>query len=650
MKIPGQNRAVVRDVWPTVENGKYAIKRVVGESVSVWFNVLSDGHDVVRGGLRYRHESERKWSHASATSIGNDRWQAIFKVEKQGTYTYEALGWVDYALTWQHGITKKIDAGLDVKVELLEGLPFIEKLPKTISKEEKKLQAKCATAFASAAEYEEAKMLAKSEHLHNLFISHPDMTYLNTNITPLRVYVDREKAAFSTWYEFFPRSAAAKAGQHGTLQDCIKLLPRVASMGFDTLYFPPIHPIGEIHRKGKNNATTASEGDVGSCWAIGSKDGGHTAIHPQLGTIQDFKQLVDAASKLGIEIAMDFALQFAPDHPWVKEHPQWLKQRPDGTIQYAENPPKKYQDIYPVYFETSDWKNLWKALLDIALYWVEQGIRVFRVDNPHTKPIAFWEWMIAEVKKKNNDVIFLSEAFTTPNLMQELAMAGFTQSYSYYTWRNTKAELVEYMNQLTQGILSETFRPNFWPNTPDILPWSLQNADEHNYLTRYFLAATLSSNVGVYGPVYEFLEHRAMPGKEEYLDSEKYEVRLWDWKKTTPVTELYTKLNKARKEHAALQRTNNIRFCHIENDQLIAYLKQDEQGSKVLCVCSLDAVHSQSGMLHLAPWMLGMNEHATFTLKDVLTSSEFEWHGHTHFIKLTPQQPYHLFVIKEKVD
>lgn len=644
-KIQGQTRAVVRDIWPIVENGRYPIKRVVGDEIHVWFDTFADGHDVVRGGLRFKHEAERKWTYVAANDIGNDRWHAIFPVSKQGYYTYEPIGWIDYALTWQHGITKKIDAGQSVVVELQEGLPFLKALLKLAGKEEKKYLADCIEAFEDAGLYEKAVALARSESLHRIFSIYPNQPYLFSAEPELRVYVDREKATFSTWYEFFPRSASA-SGKHGTFKDALALLPRVAEMGFDTLYFPPVHPIGEVNRKGKNNATHAQPGDVGSCWGIGSKDGGHTSLHPQLGTLDDFKKLIDTASELGIEIAMDFALQCAPDHPYVKSHPQWLKQRPDGTIQYAENPPKKYQDIYPIYFESEDWKNLWKELLDIALYWVDQGIRVFRVDNPHTKPLAFWEWLIGEVKKKNKDVIFLSEAFTKPKLMQELARLGFTQSYTYYTWRNTKHELVEYMHELTQGVISETFRPNFWPNTPDILPWALQNANEHTYLTRYFLAATLSSNVGVYGPVYEFMEHKAMPGKEEYADSEKYEVRQWDWKKKTAITELYTKVNKARREIPALQRTNNIRFCHIENDQLIAFCKYDGRNSRVLVVCSLDSQYAQNGQLHLAPWMLGLPDGSSFRLKDVFTQQTFEWHGEHHFVSLTPQQPYHLFIVE----
>ena len=644
-KIKGQTRAVVRDVWPIVENGRYPIKRVVGDQINVWFDAYADGHDVVRGGLRFKHENERKWTYLLANEIGNDRWHAKFAVSKQGYYTYEPIGWIDYALTWQHGIAKKIDAGQSVVVELQEGLPYLKSLLKLVSKEEKKYLGDCIEAFEDAGLYEKAIALAKSESLHRIFSIYPNQPHLFSAEPELRVYVDREKATFSTWYEFFPRSASS-TGKHGTFKDAISLLPHVAEMGFDTLYFPPVHPIGEINRKGKNNATNAQPGDVGSCWGIGSKDGGHTSLHPQLGTLDDFKKLIITAKELGIEIAMDFALQCAPDHPYVKANPQWLKQRPDGTIQYAENPPKKYQDIYPIYFESEDWKNLWKELLDIALYWVDQGIRVFRVDNPHTKPLSFWEWLIAEVKKKNQDVLFLSEAFTKPKLMQELARLGFTQSYTYYTWRNSKHELVEYMNELTQGITSETFRPNFWPNTPDILPWALQNANEHTYLTRYFLAATLSSNVGVYGPVYEFMEHKSMPGKEEYADSEKYEVRHWDWKKKTAITELYSKVNKARKEIPALQRTNNIRFCNVENDQLIAFCKFDGDKSRVVVVCSLDSQQPQSGHVHLAPWMLGMPDGSNFRLRDALSGQVFDWYGEHHFVALTPQHPYHLFIVE----
>lgn len=638
-----QVRTVVRDVYPTIDGGRYFIKRVVNEEVNVWANVFADGHDIVCAAVQFKHESEKTWSENRAEPIGNDRWHAKFTVTKQGYYDYRFIGWTDYALYWQYGIAKKADAGVDISVELLEGLEFLKPLRKQADKEEKAFLDECKSAFENKENLGLAIQFAKSERLIALLNKYPNRPFVASNNGDLRVYVDREKAAFSTWYEFFPRSASDKF-EHGTFKDCIKRLPRIAEMGFDTLYFPPVHPIGITNRKGKNNATTAQPDDVGSCWGIGAKEGGHKDLHPQLGTLADFKKLIKEAEKLGIEIAMDYALQATPDHPWVESHPEWFKQRPDGSIQYAENPPKKYQDIYPIYFETEDWKAMWQEFLDTALYWIEQGIRVFRVDNPHTKPFRFWEWLIAEVKKQHPDVLFLSEAFSRPAIMQELGKAGFTQSYSYYTWRNTKAELIEYVNELTHGPTSETFRANFWPNTPDILPYSLQNASEHEYVTRYFMAATLCSNVGVYGPVYEFMVNAAVPGKEEYWDSEKYEFRQWDWNKETAVTKTYRLVNQARKQYKALQRTNNIEFLHIENDKLLAYLKKGSDGSQVLCVVSLDGNHAQSGELHLHPSQLGKID--GFALHDLATGQNYQWHGDRHFIHLNPTSPFHLFVIQ----
>jgi len=638
-----QVRTLVRDVYPSIDGGRYAIKRVVGEEINVWANVFADGHDTVCAALQFKHESEKTWSESPAEAIGADRWHSKFSVTKQGWYTYRFIGWTDYAKYWQYGFGKKADAVVDISVELLEGLEFIAHLKKQANKEERLFLADCEAAFKNSTNTNLAVQLAKSVKFSNLLGKYPYRPFIAQNNGELKVYVDREKAAFSTWYEFFPRSAS-ETGKHGTFNDCINRLPRIAEMGFDTLYFPPIHPIGLSNRKGKNNATTALPDDVGSCWGIGAKEGGHTSVHPALGTLADFKKLVSEAKKLGIEIALDYALQATPDHPWVTEHPSWFKQRPDGSIQYAENPPKKYQDIYPIYFETEDWKNMWDEFLGVALFWIKQGINVFRVDNPHTKPFRFWEWLIAEVKKLHPDVLFLSEAFSRPAVMQELGKAGFTQSYSYYTWRNNKQELIEYMNELTSGPTSETFRPNFWPNTPDILPFSLQNASEHEYVTRYFMAGTLSSNVGVYGPVYEFMVNAALPGKEEYFDSEKYQVCHWDWSKENAITKTYRLVNHARKVYKALQRTNNIEFIHIENAQILAYLKKGSDGSQVLCVVSLDGNLPQAGELHLHPSQLGKTD--GFTLKDLATEKEYHWHGDRHFVQLYPTSPFHLFVIQ----
>jgi len=461
----------------------------------------------------------------------------------------------------------------------------------------------------------------------------------------LKVYVDRKKALFSTWYEFFPRSSSEEQGKHGTFKDCERLLPRVAAMGFDTLYFPPIHPIGEINRKGKNNTTNAQEGDVGSPWGIGSQYGGHKSTHPELGSIEDFISLVKKAQDLGIEVAMDYALQAAPDHPYVKDFPQWFKWRPDGTVQYAENPPKKYQDIQPIYFESKDWKNLWEELLDVALFWIEEcNIKVYRVDNPHTKPFYFWGWLIGEIKKKHPDVLFLAEAFTRPKIMNELAKQGFSQSYTYFTWRNTKHELIEYVTELTQSSQKEFYRPNFWPNTPDINPFALQGGNESIHLQKYFLAATLSSNVGIYGPVFEYMISAPMaPGKEEYLDSEKYEFVKWDWSIQNNLIHRISQINTIRKAQNSLQQTNNIVFCETNNDQVIAYYKYDDnKQNETLMVVSLNDQHLVQAMVRLPYQQLG---NQPIRVHDLITDANYYWENEWNFIVLGPNVPFHLFKI-----
>jgi starch synthase (maltosyl-transferring) len=498
--------------------------------------------------------------------------------------------------------------------------------------------------FADENQYDKAAAAAMSYDLKALFTKYPTRQLANRSVE-YPVYVDRKKALFSTWYEFFPRSASGEPGKHGTFADCEKLLPRVAAMGFDTLYFPPIHPIGEINRKGKNNATTAEPGDVGSPWGIGSQYGGHKSTHPELGTIEDFKSLVTKAKELNIEIAMDYALQAAPDHPYVKEFPQWFKWRPDGTVQYAENPPKKYQDILPIYFESDDWTNLWKELLDVALFWIEEcGIRVFRVDNPHTKPFYFWGWLIAEIKKKHPDVLFLAEAFTRPKIMQELARQGFSQSYTYFTWRNTKQELTEYVTELTQTDQKEYYRPNFWPNTPDINPYALQSGNEAVHLQRYFLAATLSSSVGIYGPVYEHMIAEALPGKEEYMNSEKYDFFNWDWEKQNKLTVVISKINAIRKEHPSLQQTNNIVFCGADNDQLIAYYKFDDlRQDETLMIANLDPFYPKQGLVRLPIEQIG---NQSVKLFDLITGDSYIWDKEWNFVELHPALPFHLFKIQ----
>ena len=642
-KSKDQSRVIIEHVSPQLSGGKHPISRVVNEEVHVTADVFGDGHDVVQAALLYQNKNAKKWQEVRMQPTVNDSWEASFTVQKQGVYAYKVIGWVDHALNWQDGLQRKLEDGQYVYSELQDGAQYATAIKKSAKGVAKELMQQAEEAFIDETRYDEAVEIGKSEQLQTLFTVHPQRNTITESDT-FSIYVDRPKARFSTWYEFFPRSASEKPNKHGTFKDCERLIPRVANMGFDVLYFPPIHPIGEVNRKGKNNATEAEKGDTGSPWGIGSHLGGHTAIHPELGDLSDFHSLIKTAEKHGIEIAMDFALQAAPDHPWVKSNPEWFKWKPDGTVQYAENPPKKYQDILPIHFESNKWKPLWDELLSTALYWVDQGIKIFRVDNPHTKPFLFWGWLIQEVKKKNPEVLFLSEAFTKPKVMQQLGKQGFTQSYTYFTWRNNKHELQEYMHELTQTDMKEYFRPNFWPNTPDINPWELQTKHESIYLFRHFLAATLSSNYGLYGPVYEFMDADAVPGKEEYLNSEKYEYKHWDWDKETKISHLITKINAIRKRERALQQTNNIVFLETENDNLIAYLKWDQaRENYIVCVVNLDPYYRQQGQIHLGRDLLQTEEHQQLQLTDLITGNTYDWTSYKNFVELGPELPYHLF-------
>lgn len=643
--MQNQTRIVIENVLPQLDSGAFAIKRITGQKVIVTADVFSDGHDVIACCVKFKHEKDKKWQEVRMTATENDAWTAEFTVEKQGAYIYFVEGWVDYALNWQHGTERKIQDNQHVKSELLEGAEYVNAVIKLADKSEAAYLKTVAKYFTTDKDYDKAIEAAMSHELTAIFKKYPIRLIENKSIE-LSVYVDRKKALFSTWYEFFPRSASETEGKHGTFKDCEKLLPRVAEMGFDTLYFPPIHPIGEVNRKGKNNATNAQKGDVGSPWGIGSKHGGHKATHPELGSIEDFKRLVKKAQELGIEVAMDYALQAAPDHPYVKDFPQWFKWRPDGTVQYAENPPKKYQDIQPIYFESSDWKNLWKELLDVALFWIEEcNIKVYRVDNPHTKPFYFWGWLIAEIKKKHPDVLFLAEAFTRPKIMNELAKQGFSQSYTYFTWRDSKKELTDYVIELTQTEQKEFYRPNFWPNTPDINPFALQSGNENVHLQKYFLAATLSSSVGIYGPVFEYRVSTPMAaGKEEYLNSEKYEYFKWDWSIRNKLTTLIARINTLRKEHPSLQQTNNIVFCDTNNDNVMAYYKfDDDKNDETLMVVNLDPFNRSQAMVRMPIAALG---NQPIQVTDRITGNSYYWDKEYNFIDLPPELPFHLFKIQ----
>jgi starch synthase (maltosyl-transferring) len=637
-----QARVVIENVQPVVDAGMYPAKRTVGERVDVTAQIFSDGHDHVRARIAYQNSTDVAWRYAELVEAGNDEWGGRFEITETGTYQFYVEAWVDHFDTWWDGIKKKVAAKVDVAVEVLEGGEFLSGLAAVHKDATLK---KMAELFSTPGKSVEAVQAIWTPEFAKLVHDFP-LIQFSTRSATYQIKSEFKKARFSGWYELFPRSSALEPGRHGNFRDVIKLLPRISAMGFDVLYLPPIHPIGKINRKGKNNNVRAQAGEPGSPWAIGSEEGGHKSIHAELGTLADYIALIAEAKKMGIDLAMDVAFQCAPDHPYVKEHPDWFRQRPDGTIQYAENPPKKYQDIYPFNFETDDWKNLWDELKSVFIYWAEQGVRIFRVDNPHTKPFVFWKWVIAEVQKNYPDTIFLSEAFTRPKIMANLAKAGFTQSYTYFTWRVTKQELVEYLTELTQGPSRQYFRPNFWPNTPDILPYHLQHQGENIFIVRYALAATLSSNYGMYGPVYEFFENVPVEGKEEYYNSEKYEIKHYNWRKTNRMTDIISIMNRIRHQHPAFQSTWNLTFCPIENNNIIAFLKAtDDLSDLVLVVVNLDPQNVQTGYVQLPHWKLPIRpDKANVKLHDLFTDEHFTWAQEWNYIELNPHKlPFHVF-------
>ncbi len=644
-----RNRVIIEHVKPEIDNGRYYIKRIVGEQVRVAADIFADGHDVLRASLWYRHEHDKKWSEVWMQDHPNDAWSAEFYVHQKGFYHYKIEAWVDHLSTWLKGFRKKYEDNQQMGVELQIGTQLLRQTAKGYPKTKAKVLIDQAAALEKDT-YEHAVETVLSQAFAQLVHDHPMKQFQTEYDNNLRVRVGREKELFSAWYELFPRSTATALGQHGTFKDIERLLPRIVELGFDVLYLPPIHPIGKLNRKGKNNAVHAELGEPGSPWAIGSEEGGHKAIHPELGTLEDYKQLIISALKHGIDIAFDLAFQCAPDHPWIKEHPAWFLWRPDGTIAYAENPPKKYQDIVPINFESDDWQNLWEELKNVLLYWCEVGVTIFRVDNPHTKPFRFWEWAIAEVHKQYPDTIFLSEAFTRPKIMAELAKLGFTQSYTYYTWRNSRRELEEYLTELTQTELRQYFRPNFWPNTPDILAYEMMGADSNTFALRYVMAATLSSNYGLYGPAYEFLENTGNTnGKEEYFNSEKYEIRTYDWSARNRITDLYKAVNRIRREHKALQTTWNIQFTRTDNEQLMSYVKRTDDGSDVIwCVVNFDTRFTQSGFVEVPKKLLGIEGRVHLLVTDLLTGETYHWFNDWNYVELNPAKcPIHIFNVQK---
>jgi starch synthase (maltosyl-transferring) len=640
-ELDGRRRVIIEGVQPEVDAGLFPAKRVVGDTVVVEADIFADGHDVLSAVVLHRHASEKKAREVRMIPMPNDRWRAELTVEQLGYEIFTIEAWVDHFLTWHRDLKKRVAAkqsDLDVQLEL--GLEMIRAASKRAkARDRKKLDAVVKLLEGDEPIEEKAEEMYSADLLE-LMWRNAERRFVTRYPIEVFIEVDRRKAAFSTWYEMFPRSV-------GTIADVERVLPRIAKMGFDVLYLPPIHPIGTTFRKGKNNRAEADANDVGSPWAIGGTAGGHKSIHPELGTMEDFERLVAAAQGQGIEIALDVAFQASPDHPYVAEHAEWFLKRPDGTIQYAENPPKKYQDIYPFHFETDEWRELWSELCDVFRFWIGKGVRVFRVDNPHTKPLPFWHWCIRALKAEFPELIFLAEAFTRPKIMQWLAKCGFTQSYTYFAWRNTKFELTEYFTEITKPPISDFFRPNAWPNTPDILTEYLQYGGRSGFVIRLMLAATLSSSYGIYGPAFERMVHIARePGSEEYLDSEKYEVKDWG-ASDDDLSDLIAAINRIRKDNPALQQNATLHFHETDNDQILCYSKAAGD-NVVVTVVNVDPHNAQSGWVTLDLAALGLDDKRAFQVHDLLSNARHTWHGARNFVKLDVM-PGHIFRIRRKV-
>jgi starch synthase (maltosyl-transferring) len=649
--IDGRRRAVIERVTPQVDGGRFPVKRVVGDRLAVEADAFLDGHDVVRVVLRHRPPGETAWREVPMRGPDNDRWYGEIPLDTIGRHAYSIAAWPDRFATWARDLRKRLDARQEVGTELVLGARQVAAAARRArGGDARRLRDLAAEIGRDAGPADERAATALRDELADLMDRYADRTHETRSDPELDVVVDPVQARFSAWYELFPRSASTRPGRHGTLRDVIARLPYVAGLGFDVLYLPPVHPVGTTNRKGPNNRTTSSPGDPGVPWAIGGPGGGHTAVHPDLGTLEDVRALVAAAGKRGIRIALDIAFQASPDHPWAREHPDWFRRQPDGTIRFAENPPKKYEDIYPFDFETEDWAALWHALDEVVRFWIGHGIRIFRVDNPHTKPFAFWEWLIGGIKADHPDVLFLSEAFTRPKVMYRLAKLGFTQSYTYFTWRNTPRELAEYLAEITRPPVSDFFRPNLWPNTPDILHEYLQHGGRPAFAVRLVLAATLAASYGIYGPPFELaVATPREPGSEEYLDSEKYQVRTWDLDDPVSIAPLIRRVNAIRRAHPALQADQSLRFHPVDNEWLLAYTKRSD-GDLVLVVVNLDPHHAQSGTVDLPLGELGIDTEAPFEVSDLLGDETYLWQGPRNFVELDPAvRAAHVFEVTRHV-
>ena len=649
--VQALRRTIIEHVEPEVDGGRFPVKRTVGERVRVRADIYANGHDLLRAVLLYRPASETEWREEEMRLVGNDRWEGNFTVETLGRYVYTVTAWVDGFQTWSVDLLKRADAGQDISVDVLIGADIVQAAVDRARGMDCRKLADAAVKLKefSTRDREAALGLARSPELALLVNRNRDRNADSKYEKELIAAVDPERARFSTWYEMFPRSCTTDPKGHGTFRDCIDRLGYIAAMGFDVLYLPPIHPIGKTERKGKNNSAFPTPEDTGSPWAIGASEGGHKSIHRQLGTLDDLKLLQRKARELGIDIALDIAFQCSPDHPYVSEHREWFRQRPDGSVQYAENPPKRYQDIYPFDFESERAPELWKELKGIVLYWIEQGIRIFRVDNPHTKPFAFWEWLITEVKRNYPEVIFLSEAFTRPKVMYRLAKLGFTQSYTYFAWKNANWELTQYFTELSQPGVMEFFRPNLWPNTPDILNAYLQKGGRPAFTSRLILAATLGASYGIYGPAFELCENRPVrEGSEEYLDSEKYQIRAWDTHNPNSLKDVIAHVNGIRRSSRALQGNTGLKFHPVDNEQLITYSKVSEDGSDmILVVVNLDPRNMQSGWVSVVLDEFRLGEQEPYQVHDLLTDARYVWHGSRNYVQLNPAVlPAHIFRVR----
>lgn len=646
----------IERITPLLDGGKYPIKRIPDEDLTVEADIFKDGHDVVRAVLKWRQVGSEKWHETPMHPLMNDRWQGVIALSQVGHYEYTIEAWGDTFLSWQDEIIKKVDGGIvDLTSEALEGSALVRAgATRCKDPEDSKWLLEIAGQISTATGLE-LKRLACDPELVACMAAYEDRALATQYAPALKVWVDRREAAVAAWYEFFPRSAEGKPDSGSTFRECIGRIDDAKAMGFNVIYFPPIHPIGETNRKGPNNTLNAAPGDPGVPYAIGNfrhgvNGGGHKDVAPELGTLEDFDWLVGEIHKRGMEVALDFAINCSPDHPYVAEHPDWFFKRPDGTIKYAENPPKKYQDVYPLNFYCQDWQALWQELRDVLLFWARRGVRVFRVDNPHTKPVAFWEWVIDEILAKFPDVIFLSEAFTRPKMMQILAKVGFTQSYTYFTWRNTKQELTEYLTELTQSEMADYFRANFFANTPDILPEFLQTGGRPAFLIRSVLAATLAPVYGIYSG-FELCENTALPGKEEYFESEKYQFKGRDWDADGNIKPWITALNRARLENRALQEYRNLLFHKAENDQILFYSKITKARDNIILVAvNLDPFTAQSAWLDVPIDLFGWADGSAYEVEDLLSGDRFLWHGRRNYVSLDPHvRPAHVFKVRRHV-